>query len=371
MHNVAALAPVPAESPDAVHWDKLPVRAAALSSVAVALGLFGGVMLGAPGAGIIVGSGATTVSFSTEMQLDGSYLRTMVAATMAMTLSTFIGMFSGHHGYSLLLSAAVWSFASGVLTISSPTKGWIAQQAALTVMVTSAFPEDAAHASARAMLTFSGGLLQICSTALLRKELPELVAVIQTLPAFIARKLRSLRHEISVSRLIRRVSGLSRVAPILARSDAVGFATRLMITTVVATEVYRWRGVQSGYWIPATVLLVQRPRVIDTRDRMFLRIAGTVAGAALSTQLLTYFRPGAVVVAAFTVLCCFGALVLRKVNYGLFTLLMTSYLISLLSLTLQPVPEIATRRFIDTIIGGVLAFTFHLFPFESSRKDLR
>ena len=359
MSKAAALAPVQPKGPYTLNWSGISARNAAIGSVAVGLAVIGGVELHHPSAGIIVGSGATTAAFGTTMQIEKSYLRTMVAATMAMTLSTFVGMFAGHHGYSILIVAAVWSFSAGMLMITSPSKGWVAQQAALIVMVTSAFPADFHDALERAMLTFSGGLLQTCFTVILRKDLSGAVATLRTFPVFIRAHLTSLRSEVTIGRLSRRIRHAPRSMQILARSSAIRFATRLALTIVVATELYRWRGVESGYWIPTTALLVQRPEAADTRDRMLLRTAGTLIGAGLLTQVLVHLRPDGLLVAGLIVLCCFGALLCRTVNYGLFSLLMTSYLVALLSLTLRPVPQIALRRSLDTILGGVLALLFH------------
>ncbi|MCJ1334592.1 hypothetical protein MMC10_011304 [Thelotrema lepadinum] len=357
------------ETPYALHWSGLSAKKAAIGSVAVSLALVGGVALGHPEAGIIIGSGATTVAFSTSMQLENSYLRTMVAATMAMTFSTFVGMFAGHHGFSLLLVAAVWSFTAGMLIITSPTKGWIAQQAALTVMVTSAFPANLHDASERAMLTLSGGLLQICFTVLLRQDWMEAITTLHAIPASLAILWSRLWSGLTLDRLGRGLRGVPRIVPILARSNAIRFATRLVITTVVATEIYRWRGAQSGYWIPTTALLVQRPEATDTRDRMLLRTAGTLVGAGLLTQLLVHLRPSALVVAGLTILCCFGALLFRTVNYGVFSFLMTSYLVSLLSLTARPIPDIAVQRSVDTVLGGCLAIIFHLNKWRSETSE--
>jgi uncharacterized membrane protein YccC len=57
---------------------------------------------------------------------------------------------------------------------------------------------------------------------------------------------------------------------------------------VVASEVYRRLGIQSGYWIPMTALLVQKPAVYDTLVRGLARVAGTIAGATVATHVVAH-----------------------------------------------------------------------------------
>ncbi len=62
-----------------------------------------------------------------------------------------------------------------------------------------------------------------------------------------------------------------------------------------------------------------------------------------------------------TLLFAWLAYSLNNVNYGLFTLCLTAYIVCLLALNSLPGNEVAYHRAISTIIGGALALTVRLF----------
>jgi uncharacterized membrane protein YccC len=61
-----------------------------------------------------------------------------------------------------------------------------------------------------------------------------------------------------------------------------------------------------------------------------------------------------------TLLFAWLAYSLNNVNYGLFTLCLTAYIVCLLALNSLPGNEVAYHRAISTIIGGALALTVRL-----------
>ena len=71
--------------------------------------------------------------------------------------------------------------------------------------------------------------------------------------------------------ITRHLRQLPNFLPTLSRHEAFGYSLRLLLTTLAATEAYRRLGLQSGYWIPMTALLVQRPALAET----FTRTAGS------------------------------------------------------------------------------------------------
>ncbi len=133
-----------------------------------------------------------------------------------------------------------------------------------------------------------------------------------------------------------------------------------MITVALATEIYRRIGFQSGYWIPMTALLVQRPAFEETLTRALARILGTLAGAWVGSLLIAYLTPGPIVLALVTTIFALLAFATNSVNYGLFAACLTGYIVFLLSLNQIPGPEIAHRRAWCTILGGAIAVIVHL-----------
>lgn len=340
-------------------WTEMSVRTSLVTVLAVAVALVGGVLAGHEKAGLIVGAGAMQIGFGLNQRIADSRLSPMIWATLAMGLSAFVGVVVGHRGYALVVAAAVWAFAYGILTARAAGVAWVGQQAAVVLLVTSAFPASAEEAVNRGLLTMLGGALQVGFVSVLLHLLPELRAQLQAVPKRGWREMEHLRHVFGWNRVSRRLRGLPRAMPRLWAAGHVPYALRMAVTVAVATEIYRWRGVQSGYWIPMTALLVQKPAFAETFTRALLRVGGTLAGAVLSTVFLLYVHPDLLVLAWLATGFCFLALLTVGVNYGLYAVFLTSYIVFLLGLNEMPGAEIAHRRAYATLAGGLIALLIH------------
>lgn len=339
-------------------WKNLSFHTSLIGTVAIGLCLVIGVIVGHPSAGLIAGGGAFTIGFGINQRIADSRLWPMIAATCAMFVSTLLGMLVGHHSITLVLAASAWGFIYGILTARAAGISWVGQQSAITLFVASAFPAGIHAALLRALLIFAGGALQILITSLSLRLLPELAA-----------DLRIIRHSSGeelghlLSSNFARYRALRRLRTLpgdLLHIPTFPFAIRMAITIAIATEIYRRLGVQSGYWIPMTALLVQKPAFSETLSRAFLRVGGTLAGAVISTIFLVHIHPNLfylAVIATFFALCSYTT---NTVNYGLYTLFLTSYIVFLLSLNVLPGPVIAHRRAVSTVLGGLTALVIHL-----------
>ena len=139
----------------------------------------------------------------------------------------------------------------------------------------------------------------------------------------------------------------------------------------MSTLIYRQMHVASGYWIPMTALLVLRPGIADTASRAIARTLGTVAGAWLISIFVAHFTPSPVALVGFTILFTWLSYGTLNVNYALFALCLTGYIVFLLSLDNLPEIEIAHRRAVCTAIGGSLALAVRLVVIYRWRKRLR
>ncbi|WP_263384022.1 FUSC family protein [Granulicella arctica] len=346
-------------------WTHLYLRVPLICSISIALCLVTGVLVGHPSAGLIAGGGAMTVGFGINQRIADSRLWPMIAATIVMFLSTVAGMIVGHRGLTLLAAAAAWSFIYGLLTARAAGISWVGQQAVVTLLVTSAFPADLYHAFIRGLLILLGGGLQILVTSLFLKLLPELKNNLLQLPYAGGVSVNHLLHIEEPDRIDRRtlltqLRAIPKALPRLSQATSFGYALRLAITVTLAAEVYRRAGVQSGYWIPMTALLVQKPAFFETLTRALLRIGGTLVGAVLSTFFLVHIHPDPIYLAILAAAFAFCAYATNTVNYGLFTLCLTSYIVFLLSLNQLPGALIAHRRAVCTITGGLIALAIHL-----------
>ena len=108
-----------------------------------------------------------------------------------------------------------------------------------------------------------------------------------------------------------------------------------------------------------TALLVQKPAFFETLTRATLRTGGTLVGAGVATLAAAHLHPTVWWLAALTTFCAFWAFATNGVNYGLFSLFLTAYIVFLLSLNAIPSPEIAHRRALCTVAGALIALVIH------------
>jgi uncharacterized membrane protein YccC len=114
-----------------------------------------------------------------------------------------------------------------------------------------------------------------------------------------------------------------------------------------------------GYWMPMTALLVLKPDFHDTFARGVARIAGTILGAGIATLIVREFAPGSSALAVLVLGCVWGCYAVFRVNYALFTICVTGYVVFILMLSGVGEMTAATIRAIDTVAGGALALTIY------------
>ncbi len=337
-------------------WSELSFRLPLVSASAVALCLFVGIAVGHPGGGLIAGGGAFTIGFGANQRIADSRLIPMIAAIFACSTATLAGTLAGHRNAWLVVAAGGSAFIYGVLTTRNTGLSWVGQQASVALLVASAFPTGAEPALIRAGLIAGGGLLQLLVTTAGLSLIPNLRKDLVTIAVSVYNKAREQDREA----VLRQLKDLPQLLPARSASAALGYSIRLVLTICIATEVYRRIGVQSGYWIPMTALLVQKPAFFETLTRATARILGTLAGAWLCSLLLAHVPLGNYVLAAAATVFALLAFATNSVNYALFTACLTAYIVFLLSLNQMPGPVIAERRAWCTILGGVIALIIHV-----------
>ncbi len=345
-------------------WSELNARLPLVSAATVLLCVSVGIAVGHPGGALIAGGGAFTIGFGANQRIADSRLLPMLFAIFAMATATLAGTLVGHRGSALLIASACSAAIYGVLTIRDAGLAWVGQQASVALFVASAYPSAPRPALIRAGLILLGGSVQLVITSLGLRLLPELRKDLLSLP----RSLYTTFYE-QRSELLHRLRELPNALPAPDRVTALIYAIRLTITVALASELYRHLGMQSGYWVPMTALLVQKPAFFETLARALARISGTLVGATLATLIAAHLHPTPWVLAALITLFAFGCYALNSVNYALFTLSMTSYIVFLLSLNQLPGPEIAHRRFWCTTAGASIALLIHLDALRRHRRS--
>lgn len=352
----------------AFDWTGLRFRLALASTTAVAISLVVGVLLGHPGGALIAGGGALTVGFGVNQCIADSRILPMLAAIFAISTATFAGTVVGHSSYGLVIAAAISAAIYGILTVRHAGLAWVGQQASVALFVASAFPQNLHNGLIRAGIIALGGTLQMILTALALRFLPGIRAATASSPCSESTALYQQRHE-----LLTRVSDLHSVLPstfpAADRATAIRYAIRLSLTVALASELYRRMGIQSGYWIPMTALLVQKPAFFETLGRSIARTGGTIVGATLATIIAAHMNLSVWAIVFLTAFFAFWSFATTSVNYAIFSLCITSYIVFLLSLNQIPGHEIAFRRAYCTTFGALIALLIHIDAFRRKRPS--
>ncbi len=335
------------------HWELETFRADFFFTIAVALCLGIGLAAGHPAAGMIAASGAMTTGFGAKHNIDGSPLLTMIFVSLGIAFSTFVGMVAGHESGTLVIIAALFGFGYGMLSMREGGFSWVGQQCVVMLLVASAFPFTPLAAAERAALLFAGGVVQLLCSAVILRAFTQLGQHLRELAGYIRDEDTALRETY--------LSAVRSVQQRKLRGSPLPFALRLAVVLGFGCAIYTRLHFASGYWIPMTALLVMRPGIADTANRAVARTVGTLAGAVLSSIFLVYVHPAPVALAALAVLFTWLSYSLLNVNYALFSIALTSYIVFLLSLTNLPGIEIAHRRVVCTVTGGALALGVRLF----------
>jgi uncharacterized membrane protein YgaE (UPF0421/DUF939 family) len=239
--------------------------------------------MGQPAVGMIAAGGAFTVGFGGKQNMEHSQLLPMILACLGIGAATFLGMVAGHTNFILVVIASAAGFVYGMLSLRHPAVSWAGQQSVIFLLVASAYPFHPRAAAVRSGLVMAGGALQILTSSILLKLLPQLRRDLLTVLPYIREEHQAVRASIEqAARHFLERRAFTSVLP---------YALRLTVTLGVSTEIYRHFGFGNGYWIPMTALIVLRPGLTDTVNRALARTLGTLAGAILASTVLAHLQP--------------------------------------------------------------------------------
>ena len=153
-------------------------------------------------------------------------------------------------------------------------------------------------------------------------------------------------------------------------SPALRFALRAAATLAIAESLSRFMSLQNGYWVPMTALLVMKPDLGLSFTRALARLSGTLVGAVIATVIVTYLHPGAWVIAVLIVLFAWLCYNLLLVNYAVYTICVTQYVVFLLAMAGLPAKVVVAHRVFNTVLGGGLALLLRvLWPQWETRAE--
>jgi uncharacterized membrane protein YccC len=146
-------------------------------------------------------------------------------------------------------------------------------------------------------------------------------------------------------------------------SEAGRHALRLAVVTAVAEVIVHAAGLSHGYWGVLTIFIVLRPDYSSTLYRGLQRAAGTVAGAGLGVLTVELARLGNTVLLAGIAISLLAAYAVFTVNYLLYAVFLTDFVVVLLAILGLPPGPTAVARLIGTGIGtGLALLAYVLWP---------
>ena len=152
-------------------------------------------------------------------------------------------------------------------------------------------------------------------------------------------------------------------------------AVRLAVVLMIAGVLSHVLPIARGYWITLTAALVLRPDFTTTLSRGLARIAGTIVGAVAATAIVLAVPDTPHVYLTLAIVFAVLGYAAFQLNYALFSLTITAYVVFILSLLGTPESAAVQNRLIATLAGGLLAMlSYAVWPtWEAphTRKRLR
>ena len=138
-------------------------------------------------------------------------------------------------------------------------------------------------------------------------------------------------------------------------SAVLRHAVRLGLLVSASDLVVRLAGIDRGYWVPLTVLVVLRPTFTTTFERASMRVIGTIVGLLLATGLLHWVPGGDWYHVALIALFFFAMRLAGPDNLGPSAIALSALVVVLLSIAGIPPHSTLVQRGLATLVGGALA----------------
>jgi hypothetical protein len=323
-------------------WGDVQPLAALYCAPGVVLALALGLSTGQRGVALLAAAGAFSTGFGAFQRLTRLQIAPMLLAAVCMSLAIAAGTVASGDAFVDAGVVAVAAFALGLAASFGTGPWWVLLQGAVFLVIAGANPGDWHAGLSRAAVVMSGGIGQCALVTLLRRLAPAGFPPL-TNPNAVA----------SPSSATAWASEARRV--VTPRAPEFRYAILLGLATGAAVLIARRLAIPNGYWAALTVLLVLRRGGAETLTRGAQRMAGTLAGAAAATLLVALLRPETVVLLVLIGTAAWCAYATQWVNYGTFSLSVTSYVAFLLALQGLPEAQVALHRVGATLLGAAIA----------------
>jgi uncharacterized membrane protein YccC len=152
------------------------------------------------------------------------------------------------------------------------------------------------------------------------------------------------------------------------RSTPCRHAVRLAVLVPATTAVAEYSGLQRGYWVPLTVVLVLRPDFGSTSSQGAARVLGTFLGLALAGVVAASLHPTGSWIVVAVAATSWAAYTTFRASPVAWVGFITALVVFLLNVITSDTTSIVTDRLVDSLIGGAIALgAYLLWPTWSER----
>jgi hypothetical protein len=304
------------------------------TATAAVLPIVVGQVAGNATAGLMVGLGGLSICITDK---PGASIRSLLIATIAVACAAFLGPVAAQQAWSAILLIVAANFASGLMYQYGELAGQIGFATALVCAIGVGTPQHASAALERMGEFAVGGLwATLLTLPLWRWEARDAT----TAPATPAKLPAELPQR----------AGLGRWRP-----QVIQHAVRLAIASGAAVSLYEGLGLERGYWLILTVMVIMKPEFSTTHQRALERVAGSLVGGTLAVALAASVRN---VMALDLLLAILGVLAYSHLSYdyGLYMVFLTPFVILMINTAAPGNWQVALVRIFETVIGGALAW---------------
>jgi hypothetical protein len=330
-------------------WQQSEPLHAALCLPAVVVPLALGTHYGYPGTGVLMAGGAMCVGFGSFQKPLIWRWGPMLAAAVGIAVSTSLGTIFRDHPVIFGAIVVLWAFLYGLANAMGDAASWVGQQCCVYLVVSAAAPAslDISHSmlvqgALRGSGILAGGLLQMFTVLVLWRWVPRSAATF-TDPNFNSERLRPQQVWWEITQ----------------RTASFHFAVRMAVTALASVLVFQRANFNNAYWIMMTALLIPKPEFFNTSVRTILRLAGTLLGAVVCTFLIVLVHPAGETLSVLVAIFLFACYCVANVNYGVFAVCITGYIVFILAIVHAPTSATIAHRVEATLLGGAVALIVH------------
>jgi MFS family permease len=322
-----------------------------------------GVSLGQPQYGVYAALGALPSGFASMLGQGRRRGGAVALAAVGMGLGAFVGALAATNPPLLVLVAAVFAYAAGIVGAFSDRIAVAALQWPGALLIATSTPDGPRQAAIRGGLVLAGGLGQAALVALAgRVELAPAGSFFKS--GFFTGGLVDGRAADAVSpdrparrsarSLARHLVGTVR-AHLGLSTEHGQHALRLAVTAAAAQSAALLLGLPHPYWAALTAILVLKTDHVLTVRRSLDRIGGTAFGVLFGLLLAALAQLGTVPLLLGAGLVIALAYTVFTANYFLFSVFLTGFVVLLLDLLGDSAHSTVGPRLLATLLGGVIA----------------